>query len=63
MKPFRWNHWKNWALQIQRGISFEWIVQVIEADRLLDERRHSTPPEIRCESLTRLTLQKGRFQA
>ena len=41
MKPFRWNHEKNEALKIQRGISFEEIVLAIEADGLLDELRHT----------------------
>ncbi len=41
MKPFRWNHEKNEALKIQRGISFEEIVLAIEADGLLDEVRHT----------------------
>lgn len=40
MKPFRWNHDKNEALKIERGISFEEIVLAIEADGLLDELRH-----------------------
>ena len=43
MKPFRWNHEKNEALKIQRGISFEEIVLAIEADGLLDELRHTNP--------------------
>ena len=43
MKPFRWNHEKNEALKIQRGISFEEIVLAIEADGLLDELRHPNP--------------------
>lgn len=41
MKPFRWNHEKNEALKIQRGISFEEIVLAIEADGLLDEVHHT----------------------
>lgn len=40
MKPFRWNHAKNKALKIYRGISFEVIALAIEADGLLDELRH-----------------------
>lgn len=40
MKPFRWNHYKNEALKIERSISFEEIVLAIEADGLLDELRH-----------------------
>ena len=43
MKPFRWNHGKNEALKIVRGISFEEIVLAIEADGLLDELRHPNP--------------------
>jgi len=43
MKPFRWNHDKNEALKIERGISFEEIVLAIEADGLLDELRHPNP--------------------
>jgi uncharacterized DUF497 family protein len=41
MKPFRWNHEKNEALKIQRGISFEEIVLAIEADGLLDDLQHT----------------------
>ncbi len=40
MKPFRWNHDKNEALKIERGISFEVITLAIEAEGLLDELRH-----------------------
>lgn len=40
MKPFRWNHAKNEALKVERGISFEIIALAIEADGLLDELRH-----------------------
>lgn len=40
MKPFRWNHDKNEALKIERGISFEEMVLAIEADGLLDELHH-----------------------
>ena len=40
MKPFRWNHAKNEALKIKRGISFEVMALAIEADGLLDELRH-----------------------
>ena len=40
MKPFRWNHEKNEALKIERGISFEVIALAIEAGGLLDELRH-----------------------
>jgi len=40
MKPFRWNHDKNEALKIERGISFEVIALAIEADGLLAELRH-----------------------
>lgn len=40
MKPFRWDHDKNEALKIDRGISFEEMVLAIEADGLLDELRH-----------------------
>ncbi len=43
MKPFRWNHDKNEALKIGRGISFEEIVLAIEAGGLLDELRHPNP--------------------
>ena len=43
MKPFRWNHDKNKALKIERGISFEEMVLAIEADGLLDEFRHPNP--------------------
>jgi hypothetical protein len=40
MKPFRWNHDKNEALKMERGISFEEIVLAVEADGLLDQVRH-----------------------
>jgi len=40
MKPFRWNHDKNEALKIERGISFEVITLAIEAGGLLDELCH-----------------------
>ena len=43
MKPFRWNHEKNEALKIERGISFEEMVLAIEASGLLDELRHPNP--------------------
>ena len=40
MKPFRWDHDKNGALKIGRGISFEEMVLAIEAGGLLDELDH-----------------------
>lgn len=43
MRPFRWNHAKNEALKIKRGISFEVIALAIEADGLLDELRQPKP--------------------
>ena len=43
MKPVRWNHDKNEALKIERGISFEVIALAIEAEGLLDVLRHPNP--------------------
>ncbi|MGB3613319.1 MAG: BrnT family toxin [Elainellaceae cyanobacterium] len=40
MKPFRWNESKNRQLQMERGVSFEQVLQAIEGDRLLDVIRH-----------------------
>ena len=54
MKPLRWNHGKNEALKIGRGISFKEIVLAIEADGLLDELRHPNPDKY--------TNQRGRVR-
>ena len=51
MKPFRWNHAKNEALKIERGISFEEIVLAIEADGLLDILRHPNPAKYQNQSV------------
>lgn len=56
MKPFRWNHKKNEALKIQRGISFEEIVLAIEADGLLDELRHTNPDKYPNQSILVIAL-------
>ena len=56
MKPFRWNHEKNEALKIQRGISFEEIVLAIEADGLLDELRHTNPDKYPNQSILVIAL-------
>ena len=57
MKPFRWNHEKNEALKIQRGISFEEIVLAIEADGLLDELRHTNPDKYPNHSILVIALE------
>ena len=57
MKPFRWNHEKNEALKIQRGISFEEIVLAIEADGLLDELRHTDPDKYPNQSILVIALE------
>ena len=57
MKPFRWNHDKNEALKIQRGISFEEIVLAIEADGLLDELRHTNPDKYPNQSILVIALE------
>ncbi len=57
MKPFRWNHEKNEALKIQRGISFEEIVLAIEADGLLDELRHTNPDKYPNQSILVIALE------
>ena len=57
MKPFRWNHDKNGALKIQRGISFEEIVLAIEADGLLDELRHTNPDKYPNQSILVIALE------
>lgn len=56
MKPFRWNHEKNEALKIQRGISFEVIVLTIEANGLLDELRHTNPDKYPNQSILVIAL-------
>jgi hypothetical protein len=40
MKPFRWSPEKNEQLQLDRGISFENMVVVIESGGLLDILAH-----------------------
>ena len=57
MKPFRWNHEKNEALKIQRGISFEEVVLAIEADGLLDELRHTNPDKYPNQSILVIALE------
>jgi len=56
MKPFRWNHDKNEALKIERGISFEEMVLAIEADGLLDELRHPNPEKYPNQSVFVIAL-------
>lgn len=56
MKPFRWNHAKNEALKIERGISFEEIVLAIEADGLLDILRHPNPEKYQNQSILLVAL-------
>lgn len=56
MKPFRWNHAKNEALKIERGISFEEIVLAIEADDLLDILRHPNPAKYQNQSVLVVAL-------
>ena len=56
MKPFRWNHDKNEALKIERGVSFEEMVLAIEADGLLDELRHPNPEKYPNQSIFVIAL-------
>ena len=56
MKPFRWNHEKNEALKIDRGISFEEIVLAMEVDGLLDELRHPNPEKYPNQSVLVVAL-------
>ena len=56
MKPFRWNHEKNEALKIDRGISFEEIVLAMEVDGLLDELRHPSPEKYPNQSVLVVAL-------
>jgi len=56
MKPFRWNHDKNAALKIERGISFEEMVLAIEADGLLDELGHPNPEKYPNQSIFVIAL-------
>ena len=56
MKPFRWNHEKNEALKIERGISFEEMVLAIEVDGLLDELRHPNPEKYPNQSVLVVAL-------
>jgi hypothetical protein len=56
MKPFRWNHEKNEALKIERGISFEEMVLAIEAGGLLDELRHPNPEKYPNQSVLVVAL-------
>jgi len=39
-KAIRWNEEKNQILQIQRGVSFEMVLDKIEADEILARRSH-----------------------
>ena len=43
MKRFRWNDEKNTQLQKERGVSFEEVVEALEADGLLDTLKHHNP--------------------
>ena len=36
----RWNEEKNQLLQIQRGVSFELVLEKLEANDILDRRSH-----------------------
>lgn len=56
MKPFRWNHDKNEALKIERGISFEEMVLAIAADGLLDELGHPNPEKYPNQSIFVIAL-------
>ena len=56
MKPFRWNHDKNEALKIERGISFEIIALTIEAGGLLDELRHPNTGKYPSQSVLVVTF-------
>lgn len=40
MKYFSWNKDKNELLKIERGISFEMVVDAIESNRILDRFSH-----------------------
>jgi len=39
-KVIRWNEEKNQLLQIQRGVSFEMVLDIIEAKKILSRRIH-----------------------
>ena len=39
-KVIRWNEEKNQILQIQRGLSFEMVLDKIDADEILAKRSH-----------------------
>ena len=56
MKPFRWNHYKNEALKIERSVSFEEIVLALEADGLLDQLRHPNPEKYPNQSVLVVAL-------
>ena len=40
MKRIRWNEEKNETLKIERGVSFEMIVQALEKGDILDDLIH-----------------------
>jgi uncharacterized DUF497 family protein len=46
VKTFRWNHEKNEQLKVEREVSFEEVVLVLEGDGLLDILQH--PNESKC---------------
>jgi len=39
-KPIRWNEEKNQLLQLQRGLSFEMVLDRIEQGKILARRHH-----------------------
>ncbi len=39
-KPFRWNEEKNQLLIMQRGLSFEMVLEKIEAGGIIDRKMH-----------------------
>ena len=40
MKPIRWNEEKNQLLILQRGLSFEMVVEKLEKGEILARKRH-----------------------
>jgi uncharacterized DUF497 family protein len=43
MKPIRWNEEKNQLLILQRGVSFEQVLEALERREILARRRHHDP--------------------
>ncbi|MGK7956345.1 MAG: BrnT family toxin [Crocosphaera sp.] len=43
MKRIRWNEGKNETLKIDRGVSFEMIVEALEKGNILDDLIHPNP--------------------